>query len=82
MGLVGAHLVFLHETGSRNPRGLPLRRDKVPFHPYYTIKDVLGFVLCFGRAICWRLALPWALGDPENFLPASPSVTPRHIQPE
>lgn len=82
VGLVGAHLVFLHETGSRNPRGLPLRGDKVPFHPYYTIKDVLGFVLCFGRAICWRLALPWALGDPENFLPASPSVTPRHIQPE
>ncbi|NWZ97805.1 CYB protein, partial [Nesospiza acunhae] len=39
------HLTFLHETGSNNPLGIPSGCDKIPFHPYYTIKDILGFVL-------------------------------------
>ncbi|KFZ49066.1 Cytochrome b, partial [Antrostomus carolinensis] len=39
------HLTFLHETGSNNPTGIPSDCDKIPFHPYYTIKDILGFVL-------------------------------------
>ena len=82
VALVGAHLIFLHEKGSSNPAGLPLSADKLPFHPYYSVKDALGFALCFGLTICWRLWYPWVLGDPENFLPANPSVTPQHIQPE
>ncbi|NXG65211.1 CYB protein, partial [Hemiprocne comata] len=41
------HLTLLHETGSNNPLGIPSDCDKIPFHPYYTIKDILGFVLIF-----------------------------------
>ena len=76
------HLLFLHETGSRNPLGLPARTDLVYFQPYYTVKDALGFVVVLGGLVSWSLAYPWALGDPENFLEASIEVTPKHIQPE
>ncbi|NXS39013.1 CYB protein, partial [Balaeniceps rex] len=41
------HLTFLHETGSNNPLGIPSDCDKIPFHPYYTTKDILGFALIF-----------------------------------
>lgn len=76
------HLLFLHDTGSSNPLGLNRNLDKRPFHPYFTVKDVLGgisFFICF-LVICFQL--PWDLGDPENFIPANPLVTPVHIQPE
>ncbi|NWS23342.1 CYB protein, partial [Pachyramphus minor] len=39
------HLTFLHETGSNNPLGIPSDCDKIPFHPYFSIKDILGFML-------------------------------------
>jgi len=76
------HILFLHQTGSRNPLGLNSNYDKLPFHQYYSIKDILGFriVLTGFTYICFFN--PWLLGDPENFISANPLVTPVHIQPE
>lgn len=76
------HLLFLHRTGRGNPLGLNRNFDKVPFHPYFSTKDLLGFLLLlfFLNIIC--MLSPWSLGDPENFIPANPLVTPVHIQPE
>merc|ERR1719474_2326601 len=76
------HLLFLHQTGRRNPLGLNRNFDKISFHPYFSLKDLFGFfiILFIFRRICFFY--PWALGDPENFLPANPLVTPVHIQPE
>jgi ubiquinol-cytochrome c reductase cytochrome b subunit len=76
------HLLFLHQTGSNNPLGLNRNFDKIRFHPYFSTKDVFGFfaMLCLLFLIC--LGSPWFLGDPENFIPANPLVTPVHIQPE
>lgn len=76
------HLVFLHETGSRNPLGVNRNLDKIPFHPYFVNKDVYGFILFFLLLLLLRFQAPWLLGDPENFIPANPLVTPVHIQPE
>lgn len=76
------HLLFLHETGSKNPLGVPSDYDKVPFHTYYTSKDTVGFVVFFGFLAWLSLLYPTALSDPENFIPANPLVTPPHIQPE
>nr|YP_009590199.1 cytochrome b [Piranga flava]QBM09992.1 cytochrome b [Piranga flava]QBM10005.1 cytochrome b [Piranga flava] len=82
VGLTLVHLTFLHETGSNNPLGIPSDCDKIPFHPYYTIKDILGFVLMLSLLVSLALFLPNLLGDPENFTPANPLVTPPHIKPE
>nr|ACF57732.1 cytochrome b [Diglossa glauca] len=81
-GLTLVHLTFLHETGSNNPLGIPSDCDKIPFHPYYTIKDILGFVLMLSLLVSLALFSPNLLGDPENFTPANPLVTPPHIKPE
>lgn len=80
--LRGLHLLFLHQTGRNNPLGLRRNLDKIRFHPYFSYKDIFGalvflfflFIVCF-----WA---PWSMGDPENFIPANPLVTPVHIQPE
>nr|AAR25291.1 cytochrome b [Tangara cayana] len=82
VGLTLVHLTFLHETGSNNPMGIPSDCDKIPFHPYYTIKDILGFVLMLSLLVSLALFSPNLLGDPENFTPANPLVTPPHIKPE
>nr|UYG47306.1 cytochrome b [Thraupis palmarum] len=82
VGLTLVHLTFLHETGSNNPMGIPSDCDKIPFHPYYTIKDILGFVLMLSLLVSLALFFPNLLGDPENFTPANPLVTPPHIKPE
>nr|ABU45747.1 cytochrome b [Cardinalis cardinalis] len=82
VGLTLVHLTFLHETGSNNPLGIPSDCDKIPFHPYYTIKDILGFVLMISLLVSLALFAPNLLGDPENFTPANPLVTPPHIKPE
>nr|AJQ17744.1 cytochrome b [Enteromius brazzai] len=76
------HLLFLHETGSSNPIGLNSDADKIPFHPYYTYKDLLGFAIMLLSLILLALFSPNLLGDPENFTPANPLVTPPHIKPE
>nr|WAB21757.1 cytochrome b [Dicaeum pectorale] len=81
-GLTLVHLTFLHETGSNNPMGIPSDCDKIPFHPYYTTKDILGFALMLCLLAAMALFSPNLLGDPENFTPANPLVTPPHIKPE
>nr|YP_010436666.1 cytochrome b [Garrulax courtoisi]UTA95882.1 cytochrome b [Garrulax courtoisi] len=82
VGLTLVHLTFLHETGSNNPLGIPSDCDKIPFHPYYTIKDILGFALMLTLLVSLALFAPNLLGDPENFTPANPLATPPHIKPE
>ena len=82
LGIRGVHLLFLHQTGSRNPLGLNRNFDKISFHPYFSWKDLFGgFILIFSLILICFIR-PWLLGDPENFLPANPLVTPVHIQPE
>nr|WNH21867.1 cytochrome b [Apogon pseudomaculatus] len=76
------HLLFLHETGSNNPMGLNPNADKIPFHPYFVYKDILGFIILFLALASLALFSPNYLGDPDNFTPANPLVTPPHIKPE
>nr|AEX93088.1 cytochrome b [Aphanius isfahanensis] len=76
------HLIFLHETGSNNPTGLNSDADKVSFHPYFSYKDLLGFAILLTTLASIALFSPNLLGDPENFTPANPLVTPPHIKPE
>nr|AAW66900.1 cytochrome b [Lepus timidus] len=80
--LVMIHLLFLHETGSNNPSGIPWDSDKIPFHPYYTIKDLLGFLVLILLLMLLVLFSPDLLGDPDNYTPANPLNTPPHIKPE
>lgn len=76
------HILFLHETGSRNPLGLNRDGEKVDFHSYYSVKDFFGFVAVLFLFFMLVFISPFYLGDPENFVPANPLVTPVHIQPE
>nr|YP_009466925.1 cytochrome b [Lonchorhina aurita]AOS49707.1 cytochrome b [Lonchorhina aurita] len=80
--LVMVHLLFLHETGSNNPTGMPSDSDMIPFHPYYTIKDLLGFLIMITALAALVLFSPDLLGDPDNYMPANPLNTPPHIKPE
>lgn len=76
------HLLFLHETGSNNPLGLNRNINKLPFHPYYTLKDIIGFTIIIIILIILIFYFPYILSDPDNFIPANPLITPIHIQPE
>lgn len=76
------HILFIHQTGSNNPLGIVRNVDKVPFHPYFTFKDITGFIVILAALILLTLLNPYLLGDPDNFIPANPLVTPAHIQPE
>jgi len=76
------HLLFLHQRGSNNPLGINSNCNKIPFHIYYTIKDIAGILILLITLICVALFIPNILGDPENFIPANPLVTPVHIKPE
>nr|ANR01919.1 cytochrome b [Dremomys rufigenis fuscus] len=80
--LAMVHLLFLHETGSNNPSGLISDSDKIPFHPYYTIKDILGLLALALIFMTLVLFSPDLLGDPDNYTPANPLNTPPHIKPE
>uniref|UniRef100_G5D618 Cytochrome b n=3 Tax=Acomys TaxID=10067 RepID=G5D618_ACOCA len=80
--LAMVHLLFLHETGSNNPTGVNSDADKIPFHPYYTIKDLLGVFLMLLILLLLVLFSPDLLGDPDNYTPANPLNTPPHIKPE
>nr|YP_010895312.1 cytochrome b [Verrallia virginica]WJW73903.1 cytochrome b [Verrallia virginica] len=82
LAMVMIHLLFLHQTGSNNPMGLNSNIDKIPFHPYFTFKDIFGFIIMILSLIMLTLINPYLLGDPDNFIPANPLVTPIHIQPE
>nr|AJA39963.1 cytochrome b [Eremias strauchi kopetdaghica] len=81
-GLSMVHLLFLHETGSNKPTGLNSNSDKIPFHTYYSYKDALGALIMLLCLLYLALFSPNLLGDPENFSPANPLVTPPHIKPE
>lgn len=76
------HLLFLHQTGSSNPLGMPMNVDKSPFHPYFSYKDIVGILVLLIALVGIRLKDPYLLGDPDNFMVANPLVTPPHIQPE
>nr|YP_009171576.1 cytochrome b [Mirhipipteryx andensis]AJW76431.1 cytochrome b [Mirhipipteryx andensis] len=82
LALTIIHLFFLHQTGSNNPLGLNSNIDKIPFHPYFTFKDSITFIIMIMTLISLSLLAPYYLGDPDNFTPANPLVTPVHIQPE
>jgi ubiquinol-cytochrome c reductase cytochrome b subunit len=80
--MVIVHLLFLHQTGSNNPIGTKRDADKIPFHPYFTTKDIVGFIILVAALSTLSLKEPYILRDPDNFIPANPLVTPVHIQPE
>ena len=83
-GVVVLHIVALHRFGSNNPIGIDVKgkQDTIPFHPYYTIKDLFGlsvFATIFAAAVFF---FPNFMGHPDNYIPANPMVTPAHIVPE
>ncbi|MBM3554555.1 MAG: cytochrome b [Alphaproteobacteria bacterium] len=84
VGLVVLHLVALHQHGSNNPLGIDVKgpQDSIPFHPYYTIKDMFGFAVFFVLYFYWVFFNPNYLGHPDNYIQADPLVTPAHIVPE
>ena len=84
VGVVMIHLVSLHTVGSNNPTGVEIKtkKDIIPFHPYFTIKDMVGFVAFFLIFGYFLFFYPNSLGHPDNYIPANPMVTPAHIVPE
>ncbi len=83
LALVVLHVLALHTHGSNNPTGVdPEEKDKINFHPYYTIKDLYSFgfyFMLFSYFVFWQ---PNYLGHPDNYVEANPLVTPTHIVPE
>nr|ALG35823.1 cytochrome b [Parevania sp. SJW-2015] len=80
--MVIIHLIFLHENGSSNPSGLESNYFKIPFHPYFSLKDLITVFILFLIIMLVILMNPNMLNDPENFIKANPMITPVHIQPE
>ena len=93
VGLVVAHIIALHEVGSNNPDGIEIKKlkgedgvplDGIPFHPYYTVKDLLGvavFLLFFAFIIFFTPEMGGYFLEHPNFDPADPLKTPPHIAP-
>nr|UAM92187.1 cytochrome b [Geosesarma faustum] len=67
---------------SKYPLGISSQLDKMPFHPYFTFKDIVGFIMMLTMLLFLTLLTPYFLSDPDNFIPANPLMTPPHIQPE
>jgi ubiquinol-cytochrome c reductase cytochrome b subunit len=82
IALAVVHIIFLHQTGSNNPLGINCDSDRIPFHKYYSIKDLLGFLIVIPLFLSLLIFSPNLFTDPENFLIANPLTTPVHIQPE
>jgi len=93
-GLIFLHLVALHEVGSNNPYGIEIKKTKdkktgipldgIPFHPYYTVKDLMGltvFLIIFAAIIFFAPEMKGYFLEANNFIPANPLVTPSHIAP-
>ena len=94
LGLVAVHLVALHEVGSNNPDGVEIKKNKdpvthipvdgIPFHPYYTVKDILGvvvFLIVFSAIVFFAPEMGGYFLEANNFIPADPLKTPPHIAP-
>ena len=93
LGLVVAHLLALHEVGSNNPDGIEIKKHKdangvpldgIPFHPYYTVKDILGvvvFLIVFVIIVFFAPEMGGYFLEYNNFVPANPLQTPAHIAP-
>ena len=93
IGLVAAHILALHEVGSNNPDGVEIKKKKdahgipldgIPFHPYYTVKDIVGVVVFLMVFSVILFFMPEGGGyflEYNNFIPADPMVTPQHIAP-
>jgi len=93
IGLVAAHLVALHEVGSNNPDGVEIKAKKdkygrpldgIPFHPYYTVHDILGvagFLIVFAAIVFFAPEMGGYFLEYNNFIPADPLKTPPHIAP-
>jgi len=94
VGLVVAHLIALHEVGSNNPDGVEIKKlkdkktgiplDGIPFHPYYTVKDLVGvamFLIVFSAIIFFAPEMGGYFLEANNFVPADPLKTPAHIAP-
>ncbi len=91
--LVFVHIVALHKVGSNNPDGVEIKKKKdangipldgIPFHPYYTVKDIVGvgvFLMLFALVIFFMPELGGWFLEPDNFSPADPLKTPPHIVP-
>ncbi len=84
VGLVVVHIWALHQHGSNNPLGIDTKgpQDNIPFHPYYTAKDLFGFGVFLIVFAIFMFYMPNALGEPDNYIPAKPLATPDHIVPE
>ena len=81
--VVFLHMLALHQFGSNNPVGIDItKKDKIPFHPYYTIKDAFGLCIFLLIYAAFVFFAPNSLGHPDNYIPANPLVTPPHIVPE
>ncbi len=80
--LVLIHIFFLHMHGSSNPLGVSSAVNKVPFHYYYSVKDLYVYFVFLFVFLFVTLKYGYNLIDAENFIPANPLVTPTHIQPE
>ena len=93
LGLVVAHIIALHEVGSNNPDGVEIKKNKdangvpvdgIPFHPYYTVKDIFGvgvFLIVFSLIVFYAPAMNGWFLEAANFIPADPLTTPEHIVP-
>jgi ubiquinol-cytochrome c reductase cytochrome b subunit len=84
VAVVFLHLWALHRFGSNNPLGIDAKgpQDKIPFHPYYTIKDSFGLAVFMIVYLGFVFFAPNFLGEPDNYIPANPLSTPPHIVPE
>ncbi len=84
VGVVILHIVALHTHGSNNPLGIDRKgpQDSIPFHPYYTIKDLFGLGVALTAFFAVVFFMPDYLGHPDNYVPADPLKTPAHIVPE
>ena len=80
--LAMVHLILLHVDGSNNPMGVETDVDKIPFHPYYSVKDLYGYTIFGIGYVAIIYYEPNLLGHPDNYIQANPLVTPAHIQPE
>src|SRR5271166_4852429 len=84
LGVVLLHLIALHRFGSNNPLGIDMKgpQDSIPFHPYYTVKDLFGLCVFLMIYAFFVFYAPNFLGNPDNYIPANPMQTPNHIVPE